>query len=76
MVTKQLLFLSGITHMRSLGLVTKHWFHFSVDFVGIMIYFPNICFGHTHECLATALFFFITLFFFLHVWPRMVCKEE
>ena len=49
--------------MESSGLVTKHWFYFSVDFVGIMIYLPNICFDHTHECLATALFCFFFFFF-------------
>ena len=63
-MTKQLLSFPGITHMRSLGLVTKHLFHFSVDFVGIMIYLPNICFGHTHECLVTAMFFILFYFYF------------
>ena len=69
-MTKQLLSFLGITHMRSSGLVTKHWFHFSVDFDGIMIYLPNIFFGHTHECLAT------TFFSPVHVWLGMVCRVE
>ena len=62
-MTKQLLCFPGITYMRSSGLVTKHWFYFSVDFVEIMIYLKNICFNHTHECLATALF--CVVFFFI-----------
>ena len=58
MVTEQLLSLSGVTHIWSPSLVTKHWFLllYYYFFVGVMVYLPHICFNHTLECLATALF--------------------